>query len=55
MMRQVIYARSVAKLCCSTGIALNSLYEHTSMAEHACRTGSPRTVVIPAAGMFAGE
>lgn len=47
MTRQVIYARSVARLCCSTRIALNSLYERTSVAACAHRTGSPCTVVHP--------
>ena len=47
MMRQVIYVRSVARLCCSTGIALNSLSGHTPMAACAHRTGSPRAVVHP--------
>lgn len=47
MMRQVIYARSVARLCCGTGIALNSLCEHTSVAVRARRTGSPQAVVHP--------
>lgn len=47
MMRQVIYVRSVARLCCSAGVAWNCLYECTSLAVCARRAGFPHAVVHP--------
>lgn len=47
MMRQVIYARPVARLCCSAGIALNYIYKSTSVVVRICRTGSPSVIVYP--------
>lgn len=55
MMRQVIYARSVARLCCSVGTALNSLCEPTSVAACARRTRTPAPLFMPAGGMRVGS
>lgn len=47
MMRRVIYARSVARLCCSRAVAVSSLQERASVAGSAHRNGPPRALVHP--------